>query len=76
MNSEVLPVPRTSADSPHLLRVVAEGTSIRVFVDDMETPKIEFGATDFSSGAIGVRRSSGDSGKNASAFTGIHAKSL
>ena len=37
------------------LRVVAKGTTIKVYVDDMTTPKITFVDASFSGGAVGVR---------------------
>lgn len=37
------------------LRVVAKGSSIKVYLDNMVTPKITFTDTEFASGCIGVR---------------------
>lgn len=37
------------------IRIVASGTNIKVYVDDMETPKIDYNDTSFSTGSIGVR---------------------
>lgn len=39
----------------HAVKVVAAGSLIRVYVDDMVTPKITVTDTSYSSGAIGVR---------------------
>ena len=40
---------------PHRLRVVAEGRSIKVFVNDMERPVLERDDASFASGRVGVR---------------------
>jgi hypothetical protein len=39
----------------HQVRVVTKGTSIKVYVDDMTTPKITHTDASFSTGCIGVR---------------------
>lgn len=37
------------------IRIAAKGSNIKIFVDDMTTPKINFNDASFSSGSIGVR---------------------
>jgi len=44
-----------NADTWYQLRVEAKGTSIKVYVDDMVTPKITYTDASFASGAVGVR---------------------
>jgi hypothetical protein len=44
-----------NANQWYQLRVVANGDSIKVYVDDMATPKIDFRDASFASGCIGVR---------------------
>ncbi|MDR2682925.1 MAG: glycoside hydrolase family 127 protein [Dysgonamonadaceae bacterium] len=44
-----------SANRWHQIRITAQGTNIKIYVDDMTTPKIDFHDASFSSGAIGVR---------------------
>jgi hypothetical protein len=43
------------ANTWYQLRIVTKGTSIKIYVDDMVTPKITYTDASFSSGAIGVR---------------------
>jgi len=43
------------ANTSYQVRVVAKGTSIKIYVNDMTTPKIDFTDASFTSGAIGVR---------------------
>lgn len=47
-----------ASGSNHRLKVIAVGTSIQVFVDDMTTPKIAIADSTFSSGSNGLRASS------------------
>lgn len=44
-----------TADEWHHIRVVAKGTNIKVYVDDMNNPKIDYNDASFSSGSIGIR---------------------
>ena len=44
-----------SANTWYQLRIVTKGTNIKVYVDDMVTPKINYTDASFSNGAIGVR---------------------
>ncbi|VBB48551.1 conserved hypothetical protein [uncultured Paludibacter sp.] len=37
------------------VKIIAKGTNIKVYVDDMTTPKIDFVDASFASGAIGIR---------------------
>jgi hypothetical protein len=37
------------------VKVVAKGTNIKVYVDDMNTPKIDFSDASFVSGSVGIR---------------------
>lgn len=43
------------ANTWYQVRVVAKGTSIKVYVNDMVTPKISFVDASFASGSVGVR---------------------
>jgi len=43
------------ANTSYQVRVVAKGTSIKIYVNDMTTPKIDYTDASFASGAIGVR---------------------
>ncbi|MFD5012079.1 family 43 glycosylhydrolase [Streptomyces chartreusis] len=45
----------TAPGSTHRIRVTAVGSSIKVFVDDMKTPKISVSDGTYTSGANGVR---------------------
>ncbi|HEY6913077.1 MAG TPA: family 16 glycoside hydrolase, partial [Paludibacter sp.] len=44
-----------SANTWYQLRVVAQGTTIKVYVNDMTTPKITYTDASFATGAVGVR---------------------
>ncbi|MDR0713946.1 MAG: glycoside hydrolase family 127 protein [Bacteroidales bacterium] len=46
---------RITANRWYHVRVVAKGVNIKIYVDDMNTPKIDFNDSSFSSGSIGVR---------------------
>ena len=52
------------------------GKTIRVFVDDMETPKIQLDNESFSEGFIGVRRYTTKPEKNAAEFSKIKVSAL
>jgi hypothetical protein len=43
------------ANQWYQVRVVAKGANIKIYVDDMLTPKIDFNDSSFASGSIGVR---------------------
>jgi hypothetical protein len=64
------------ASRPHDIRIHAQGTRIRVFVDDMTQPKIEVEDSSFTEGAIGVRRYTTAPEKNAAGFSQIRAEKL
>jgi len=67
---------QVKAGQPHAMRIEAEGSSIRVFVDDMDTPVIELEDASFTQGAIGVRRYATVPEKNPASFSAIKASSL
>jgi hypothetical protein len=48
-------------EKPYHLRVIAQKDRIRVFVDDMNTAKIDITDSSFASGAIGLRQYGGES---------------
>ncbi len=60
----------------HALRVEAKGDTIRVFVDDTTTPKIELRDDTFRDGSIGVRRYTTRPEKNPASFAGVKVKAL
>lgn len=64
------------ASRPHLIRIEAKGKSIRVFMDDMETPELETEDDSFTEGAIGIRRFTTRPEKNAAGFSQISARKL
>ena len=47
-------------ETTYHIRVMAIGSSIKVFVDDMNSPKLEANDTSFSSGSIGLRGYGGE----------------
>ncbi|MEO5915937.1 MAG: beta-L-arabinofuranosidase domain-containing protein [Luteolibacter sp.] len=61
---------------PHVIRIEAKGKSIKIFVDDMTTPKIEAEDGSFSEGMIGVRRYTTRTQKNRAGFSAIKAREL
>lgn len=67
---------RIDPEKPHLIRIEAKGSRIRVFVDDMSAPKIEAEDAAFSRGSIGVRRYCTRPEKNAAGFSKIKARAL
>jgi hypothetical protein len=46
--------------TPYHLKVVAKGSAIKIYVDDMNTPKLEATDTTFQSGSIGLRGFGGE----------------
>ncbi|MES2438485.1 MAG: beta-L-arabinofuranosidase domain-containing protein [Verrucomicrobiota bacterium] len=59
---------------PHTIRVEAKGKSIKVFVDDMTTPKITTEDESFSQGSIGVRRYTTRTQQNRAGFSAVTAR--
>lgn len=75
--TELLSAPlQLKAGEIHHIRVEAEGSKIRVYVDDFENPKIETEDADFSEGYIGVRRYTTQPEKNPAEFAEIKASGL
>lgn len=75
--TELKAVPmQVSTDRSHLIRVAAKGNKIRVYVDDMKTPKIEFEDDSFSEGSIGVRRYCPHPDKVSAEFSEVKANAL
>lgn len=46
---------KINPSTTYRLKVEAKGSSLKIYVDDMSTPKIEFSDASFSSGTIGIR---------------------
>jgi len=44
-----------SLNTLHRLKAVAQGSNIKVYLDDMTTPKIDYNDADFTAGAVGFR---------------------
>jgi hypothetical protein len=64
------------ATKPHVIRVEAKGKLIKVFVDDMTSPKITAEDGSFSEGSIGVRRYTTRTQKNRAGFSSVSAAGL
>jgi hypothetical protein len=64
------------ATKPHVIRVEAKGKSIKVFVDDMTSPKITAEDGSFSEGSIGVRRYTTRTQKNRAGFSSVSAAEM
>ncbi|MES2476905.1 MAG: beta-L-arabinofuranosidase domain-containing protein [Verrucomicrobiota bacterium] len=61
---------------PHTLRIEARGKFIKVFVNDMTTPKLEMEDNSFTHGSIGVRRYTTRTQQNRAGFSAIKASTL
>lgn len=61
-------------DRVHTLRVEAVGERIRVFVDDLEHPRIDVSDESFASGVLGLRRYTTRPERNAAGFSRILAE--
>lgn len=64
------------ADRTHVVRVEAVGDRIRVFVNDLERPRIDWRDGSFAAGAIGVRRYTTRPEMNAAGFSKMVANRL
>lgn len=54
-NSLVIANMDISANQWYNVRIIAKGSNIKVYIDDMTTPKIDYNDSSFTSGSIGVR---------------------
>jgi len=61
-------------NKPYHLRIVANGSNLSVYLDDMNTPKITVTDSTYTSGAIGLRQYSGAHTQDPSGKTVIYEK--